>query len=143
MEEQTIDYNNAGLHANVEYGGFWIRFVAAIIDGILLMVINMLLLLIFGQESIIGNILSILLGWGYFAGMESSFNQATLGKKALGLKVVGLDGEKISFAKATGRYFSKILSALILLIGYIMAGFDAKKRALHDIIASTYVIKSN
>jgi uncharacterized RDD family membrane protein YckC len=87
--------------------------------------------------------LSILLGWGYFAGMESSFNQATLGKKTLGLKVVGLDGERISFAKATGRYFSKIISALILLIGYIMAGFDSKKRALHDIIASTYVIKSN
>lgn len=145
MEEQTIDYEASGLAANVMYGGFWIRFAAAIIDGILLSVVNYALMFIFsfGQQSVAYNIISILIGWLYFAAMESSKEQATLGKKALGLKVIGLNGERISFAKATGRHFSKIISAIILLIGYIMAAFDEQKRALHDRIAGTYVIKTN
>ncbi|MCB0819025.1 MAG: RDD family protein [Bacteroidetes bacterium] len=143
MEEQTIDYEASGLAANVEYGGFWIRFLAALIDGILLSVVNGILMFILGQQSVLYNIISILIGWFYYAYMESSTEQATLGKKALGLKVTGLNGERISFANATGRYFSKIISAIILLIGFIMAAFDDQKRALHDRIAGTYVIKTN
>ncbi len=81
------------------------------------------------------------LWWLYFAIMESSAWQATLGKKALGLYVTDYDGRKISFARATGRHFAKILSTLILFIGYMMAGFTARKQALHDMIAGCLVLK--
>jgi len=79
-------------------------------------------------------------GWLYFAILESTF-QATLGKRALGLKVTGIDGEPISFGRASLRYFGKILSAAILSIGFLMAAFTKKKQALHDILASCLVIR--
>lgn len=81
-------------------------------------------------------------GWMYYALMESSSYQGTLGKRALGLKVTDLGRARITFGSATIRYFSKILSALMLHIGFIMAAFTEKKQALHDIIASCLVIRS-
>lgn len=77
----------------------------------------------------------------YFAGFHASKMQATPGKHILGLKVIDLEGERISFWRGVGRYFAMILSG-ILYIGYIMAAFTEKKQALHDMIAGTYVIKS-
>ena len=71
--------------------------------------------------------------------MESSSRQATVGKMALGLKVTDLEGRRISFARASGRHFAKYISGMILLIGYIMAGFTERKQALHDMIAGTLV----
>ena len=82
-----------------------------------------------------------MMNWIYYAGMESSANQGTLGKMAVGIKVTDLNGERISFARATGRYFSKIISALIIAIGFIMVAFTSKKQGLHDMIAETLVIK--
>lgn len=79
--------------------------------------------------------------WLYFAIMESSVARATLGKLALGIKVTDIRGNKISFMKATGRYFGKIISGLILCIGYLMAGFTEKKQALHDIMSGCIVIR--
>jgi uncharacterized RDD family membrane protein YckC len=73
--------------------------------------------------------------------MESSAWQGTLGKKALGLTVTDLEGRRISFGRATGRYFAKIISTLILCIGYMMAGFTERKQALHDMIAGTLVLR--
>ncbi|MHC1682113.1 MAG: RDD family protein [Clostridiaceae bacterium] len=78
--------------------------------------------------------------WLYYAIMESSKLKATLGKLALGIKVADANGNKISFLKASGRYLSKIVSGLILCIGYVMAGFTEKKQALHDIMADSLVI---
>jgi uncharacterized RDD family membrane protein YckC len=84
----------------------------------------------------------LVLQWLYYAWMESSEHQATLGKMALGLIVTDLDDRRVSFARATGRFFAKIISGLIpLAIGYIMAGFTEKKQALHDMIASTLVLR--
>jgi len=83
-----------------------------------------------------------LCAWIYFASLESSASQATLGKRMLGLKVADLSGGRISFGRATGRYFAKILSGVILLIGYIMAGFTEKKQALHDMLAGTLVLRT-
>src|SRR5947199_10802714 len=85
---------------------------------------------------------STLVSWLYEAGMLSSSYQATLGKMALGLKVIDLEGRRISFARATGRHFAKVLSAIMLLIGFIMAGFTERKQALHDMIAGTLVIRT-
>ena len=76
----------------------------------------------------------------YFGWMHASVNQATLGKLAVGIKVTDDDGERISLLRGIGRYFATILSSLILCIGYIMAGFTDRKRALHDMVASTLVV---
>jgi uncharacterized RDD family membrane protein YckC len=85
---------------------------------------------------------SLTASWLYFAGMESSEHQGTLGKMALGLLVTDMDGRPISFARASGRFFSKIITGMVpLAIGYIMAGFTEKKQALHDMIASCLVLR--
>jgi len=141
----------------MRYAGFWIRFVAYIIDTFILSTVLILLGTIWSlknDDSSInlattiaqsGMVLSIsfFLNWFYFAIMESSESQATLGKKILGLKVTDEFGQRMSFGRATGRYFSKFISSLILGIGYLMAAFTDRKQALHDKIASTLVIYSS
>jgi uncharacterized RDD family membrane protein YckC len=122
------------------YAGFWDRFGAAFIDGLILIVPNLIINYTIGSGA--GDVLAIVMGWLYAALLESGPGQATLGKKALGLKVVGEDGQRISFGQATGRHFGKFISALILLIGYLMMLWDEKKQTLHDKMAGTYVVKS-
>jgi len=85
--------------------------------------------------------LSVAICWIYFATLQSSSWQATVGKKTLGIKVVDKNGGRISFGTATVRYFGKSLSGIIFCIGYMMAGWTKKKQGLHDMIASTYVVK--
>ena len=127
--------------ARTEYGGFWVRVVAALIDGVLLAVVGFVLGLVLADRST-ESLVSTVVGWLYYAGMESSARQATLGKTAMGLAVTDLSGGRISFLRATGRHFAKILSALILLIGFVMVAFTEKKQGLHDMIASTLVVKT-
>jgi len=94
-----------------------------------------------GRQPIrLGGLAGFAVWWLYYALMESSGRQATLGKMALGIKVVDRQGGRISFARATGRYFAKILSGLILMIGYLMAGFTSRKQALHDMVAGCLVV---
>ena len=81
------------------------------------------------------------LGWLYWAGLESSSLQGTLGKRAVGLIVTDLAGQRISFGRATGRYFGKMLSAMLFYIGFLMAAFTPKKQALHDMVSGTLVVK--
>jgi uncharacterized RDD family membrane protein YckC len=88
----------------------------------------------------IASAVTAVLAWLYYALMESSKYQATLGKIVLGIVVTDTSGQRISFGRATGRYFAKIISQIILLIGYIMIAFTEKKQGLHDIIASTLVV---
>jgi predicted Zn finger-like uncharacterized protein len=133
------------------YAGFRKRLSAAIIDGFILMVtgfiIGGLAGFIYGSSTGssegadgLGNIVGIILGWLYFALMESSSKQGTLGKMALGIKVTDLSGNAISFGRATVRHFGKILSTFILLVGYLMVAFTAKKQGLHDMIAGCIVV---
>lgn len=122
----------------MEYAGFWRRFVAWLIDGILIGIVVGLLTTQADQAT--SSSISTIIGWLYFAIMESSSRQATLGKSLMGIYVTGLDGQRISFLRATGRHFAKIISAIILLIGFIMAAFTERKQALHDMIASTLVV---
>lgn len=136
----------------VAYGGFWIRLVAYIIDAILISLVFGVVTSIFGVRYVdmddlshidpTTNLLSLAVAWLYFALMESSERGATVGKMAMGLRVVSNDGKRISFMNATGRYFAKILSAMIFCIGFIMIAFTDRKRGLHDMIASTLVIKT-
>jgi uncharacterized RDD family membrane protein YckC len=124
--------------------------VAYIIDAIVLSIVVSVLATIFGIPIVqmdyehydpTLNLVSFVIGWLYFALLESSERGATLGKMALGLRVVTSSGQRLTFLNATGRYFAKILSAIILMIGFIMIGFTDKKRGLHDMIAGTLVIK--
>ena len=95
----------------------------------------------FGMTTL-GTILSIVLSWLYSALLESSARGATLGKMVMGARVTDLSGGRISFGRATGRYFAKIISGMILAIGFIMVAFTARKQGLHDMIAGTLVEKT-
>lgn len=159
----------------VAYAGFWLRFVAALLDGLILGVPTVIVILIIvlstgfstflhnfpnppnppspdevanalGASFVLGIIFVALLGvigkWLYFAAFESSSWQATPGKKVLNLAVTDLTGARVSFGRATGRFFAKWVSDLIPLgIGYILAGITERKQALHDMIASTLVLR--
>jgi len=86
-------------------------------------------------------VIRIVINWLYYALLQSSAWQATLGKKALGLEVTDLQGRRISFGRATGRFFAKFLSLMIVFIGFLMIGFTERKQGLHDILAGTLVIR--
>ncbi len=156
---------------HLEYGGFWLRFVAIFIDGLIIGIPVTILSAVVGgvvgfsygsmhpgerftflqpggglnptfalMELGLGGF-SLTVRWLYFALQESSSAQATLGKRAMGLRVTNLQGGRIGFGQATGRFFSKLISGMILCIGYIMAGFTERKQALHDMIAGTLVVR--
>lgn len=159
-------YSSPAASAQVAYAGFWLRFVAIIIDVVALAIVTFpIRLALFGMLGIhhamrptfgerpdvmLGALLPALMTTAginfiinvlYFSFCESSIWQATLGKKALGLIVTDLQGRRISFGHALGRNLAKVISTLTFFIGYIMAGITAKKQALHDMIAGTLVIK--
>ena len=130
----------------------WKGVAAAIIDEIIIMIggfafgfVFVLVMVAGGIDDlavleIMENILGIILIWVYFAVMESSPTQGTLGKMALGIKVTDLEGDKIDFGRATRRHFAKIISALILYIGFIMVAFTQEKQGLHDMMAGCLVV---
>lgn len=149
--------------ASTSYAGFWQRVIAFLIDGV---IVNAAVLavgfvaatllritlnpvaggdpssamsLVSGLSALI-YVLALVLPWLYFALMESSSRQATLGKSALGLIVTDENGGRVSFGRATGRFFGKFVSSLILYIGFLMVAFTDKKQGLHDIMAGTLVI---
>lgn len=124
----------------MQYASFWRRLGASLIDGVALFVIGWILQQILGRE--LGSLVQFLIGLGYFAYMESSASQATFGKQLLGIKVTNEAGGALTMQGALIRYVAKILSAVILLIGFLMQPFTAKKQALHDIIAHALVVKA-
>jgi uncharacterized RDD family membrane protein YckC len=125
-----------GLGVSVQYAGFWRRLGAYLID-LLILLIPLFILSRIGNG---GQLLGLVAQWLYFAYQESSEAQATIGKRALGIKVTDEAGDRISFGRATGRYFAKIISTIIILIGFIMIAFTRKKQGLHDMIAGTLVV---
>ena len=153
----------------VDYAGFWLRFLAYIIDsvvmtcGVALVLIPLIFLtglgallsrIRFDEEwndagffVILGFIflaatVSLLVTWLYHALLESSEWQATVGKRMLGMVVTDMAGRRISFGRSTGRHFGKIVTNMVpLMIGYIMAGFTERKQALHDMMAGCVVLK--
>lgn len=123
----------------VEYAGFWKRLVAHVIDHLVLGTVQILMhALIFTQEMQL--LFSIVTSWLYYALLESSEKQATLGKMAMNLTVAREDGGAVNFVVATGRYFSKFLSGLLLGFGFIMIFFTEKRQGLHDKIMGTVVL---
>ena len=144
------------MNGNIQqYAGFWRRFAAYLIDSMVIafaltnfasLLSRQLVVSITNAQTLntylataIG-VMSLLLTWAYYSGMESSPLQATIGKLVVGIYVTDLQGQRISFGRATGRWFGKIISGAILLIGYLMAGFTEKKQALHDMMARCLVL---
>lgn len=148
------------------YGGFWRRFWSYLIDRFILGVVFtpvgfMILLPMMVTESVgwtdadlpaeaitslLGAILTVaflaLLGsWFYYALMQSSSRQATLGQLALGLRITDLEGRRISFARASGRRFATVLTGLTFGIGYLLVLFTTRKQTLHDLVAGTIVVR--
>ncbi|AIE59465.1 RDD family protein [Bacillus methanolicus] len=157
-----------------EYGGFWIRFAAYLIDSIIVVIplgilSTIIFVIFFGASGAFdaamndpnyleqdltdaeavaifgGYLVAIFVNFAvavlYFAGLHASKWQATIGKKLLGLKVTDMDGNRISFWRAFGRYLAMTFLSSIFMIGYIIAAFTEKKQALHDLIARTIVVK--
>ena len=138
----------------MQYAGLIKRAVALIIDFI---VITFMMFVVMGVIGAIwggmladvkalhavtefGPLINIVLVWLYYAGLESSKYQATLGKMVIRIYATDLEGNRMNFAKASIRHFSKFVSTIILFVGFIMAGITPKKQALHDIMASTLVL---
>jgi uncharacterized RDD family membrane protein YckC len=137
----------------VRYAGFWLRAVAFVIDILLVLIViapAFLYLMtknlgpnpsitaaeqfVYGgsSQALAINLLIEMVYWLYFASLESSVWQATIGKRILGLYVTDMKGQRISFARASGRFLGLSLEHLTLFIGFMMAGFTARKQALHD-----------
>ena len=155
----------------VSYAGFWLRVAAYLIDGLILgVVITVLfvpLFILMGGIALLEGLrvrndapanvaqvaalltlllsfaaVALLIKWLYYAYLESGEKQATWGKQVLGLYVTDLTGQRVSFGRASARFFAMIVTGMIPLgIGFIMAGFTERRQALHDMIASALVLK--
>jgi uncharacterized RDD family membrane protein YckC len=160
--EWIVDAGSGSRPLRVAYAGFWLRFVAFVIDSFILGVVSLPILFrpLFNNigtqptldhylefiggwsgQAIAFKLLVQLISWLYWASLESSAWQATPGKRMLGLRVTDLNGKRVSFARASGRFFGKILSEIPFLFGYVMAGFTARKQALHDMLAGCLVLR--
>ena len=120
------------------YAGFWYRFLAGLIDWILLSIISIILIFV----PIIGWIFSFFVYWLYFAIQHSSSKQATLGMRALDIKITDEKHNKIGFWRASGNYFVTSLSGMLLFIGFIMIAFTSRKQGLHNFVSRTLCIKT-
>jgi uncharacterized RDD family membrane protein YckC len=129
------------------YGGFWIRFLAYLVDSVILFTALLVLgagaafaggsgMTVLGVLCIVGPLL-------YWALMQASARQATFGKALLGLKVTDSDGERLSIVRSLAREVAKIVSAIPLLLGFLLAAFTGRKQALHDMIAGTTVVRDS
>jgi uncharacterized RDD family membrane protein YckC/Tfp pilus assembly major pilin PilA len=136
------------------YAGFWRRAWAWLIDYVVFTLVFYVLALIIGAAGValvgksagigvreIAIVGFLVFPWLYYAGMESSVIQATVGKLVAGIKVTDLSGKRVTFARATGRYFAHILSGLTLGVGYAMVVFSSHRQALHDMVAGTLVVR--
>ncbi len=138
------------------YAGFWIRFVAKFVDGLILGAMGLavqvgLLGVSLGAstqpgqfnlgQTVLSTAVGLFIGVSYAVFFLGKFG-ATPGKMAVGIRVIRSDGAPITYTRAAGRFFAEYLSMLIIYIGYIMAGFDEEKRALHDHICDTRVVKN-
>jgi uncharacterized RDD family membrane protein YckC/Tfp pilus assembly major pilin PilA len=129
------------------YAGFWRRAAAAVLDILIVLVpmvaIGVVAALVTGPKSrttAAADMSALLVPWLYFAAMESAPTQATLGKLVFGVRVVGLDGRRLSFFRASARFFGKALSLLSLGFGFLMVAVTHRKQALHDVVGRCLVV---
>jgi uncharacterized RDD family membrane protein YckC len=124
----------------VRYAGFWIRVAASLVDSLILIMASYMLQRMIGAGALAA-LADLVVGWLYYTYFESSSFQGTIGKVLFGLAVTNDRLERIGFGRANGRYFAKILSTIPLGIGFLMVGWTRRKQGLHDLVASTFVIR--
>ena len=145
-------------YQTAQYATFWHRLGAYLIDYVIVSLVTCPMGMLTGAmgalaeqsgeaaqaasagATILVYVVAIVAGWLYNALMESSSWQGTVGKRVLGIRVTDLDGNRIGFGRATGRYFGKIISSMICAVGFIMVLFTERKQGLHDMMASTLVL---
>ena len=163
MSEYTISLPTEVMRtqrsSSVQYAGFGKRLAAYVIDWLVIGAVQsaifaVMLLIIVGSVmnpftdpaatsvGVIMLFLPLLLpsAWLYFSLQESSTSGATIGKRAMGLRVTDTNGQRITFLHATGRYFGKIISSCVFGVGYLMIAFTDRHQGLHDMMAATYVL---
>lgn len=158
--DETLPQTFAAARRPVVYAGFWLRAVSYLIDLVLVTMIagaTILLPLMArgaipadkpwflltekGRQVVAIQLLVQMICWLYFASFESSSWQATPGKRIMGLVVTDIEGRRVTFARASGRFWGKLLSQFLLFFGFVMAGFTQRKQALHDILAGCLVVR--
>ena len=122
--------------APLRYASFWDRTFAGLVDAL---VIGMLSIVFFIFS--FGFIGSVFVGWVYFALGESSAQQATIGKRMMGIIVTDMQGNRISFLQAAGRYLLRFISFAVFLFGIFLMFFTEKRQGLHDLLTGTLVIR--
>lgn len=144
----SLPTNRAG------YGGIWLRLAAEIVDSVVLLIPTLLVSFLYRSATPVNNemeklivelwdtSLNLAIWWVYTATLLSSSWQATIGSRVCGLKVVDYDGRRISFGRATGRYFASFLSAALLFVGFLMIAWTQRRQGLHDFMANTLVVKN-
>ncbi len=138
MSEQS-QYSQSGSRASGPRAGFWRRFVASLLDGIVIGIANVILLGLIDDNAATG--IATLIGLGYYTYFEGSASGQTLGKKALGIRVLSLkDGGPIGYGRAFIRYIGRIVSAIPLLLGYFWMLWDKEKQTWHDKFAGSVVV---
>jgi uncharacterized RDD family membrane protein YckC len=132
------------LGGQLVYAGFWIRFLAAFVDGILIGIAVSIVGGIVGVDGNGVNLLNILAGVAYYGTLEGGDTGQTLGKKICGIRVVDATSGQpgIGVGRGIGRYFARWLSAIPLLLGYFWMLWDARNQCWHDKLASTVVVKA-
>lgn len=138
VEDALIDPHQATTEGN-EFVGFWLRLAAYFVDSLVLLPIGVIWALLIPFSIYLAIIGSFFAAWLYFALMESSTKQATIGKQIVGARIVNEDGNRISFGTATKRFLSKALLSTPFAIGYLWIAISKKKQAFHDVLADTYV----
>jgi uncharacterized RDD family membrane protein YckC len=136
------------------YAGFWLRLAAALLDCVVLLFpycfVTSWVVAVWRFASATNEVgaalvilrawLLIVATWLYFALLESSLWQATIGKKAFGLYVTDIEGRRLTLSRATGRTFAKYLSSMTAGVGFVICGLTTKKQALHDLVANCLVL---
>ena len=136
----------------IQYAGFWDRFAALVADIVVLVILGLGIgfSLVFFRTTMgldptwsetSDRVIGFVIGWFYFAGMEASRFQATLGKLGIGIIVVDTEGGRVSLKMASWRYVAKLISWVVFLLGFIVAAFTPRKQAFHDFAANTIVVK--
>ncbi|NKB47867.1 MAG: RDD family protein [Alphaproteobacteria bacterium] len=136
------------------YAGFWLRLIAAAIDGGIVLIWVWLLGLVFNVNITspvhegadfytfrLFQLVALFTVWLYYAVMESTTTQATIGKMFMGIYVTDLDGDRVAFSRASIRYWMKYVSIVIFFIGFLIAAFTRRKQAMHDMVANCLVLK--
>jgi uncharacterized RDD family membrane protein YckC len=137
-EQQVYPGPASGARPSGPRAGFWIRFGAALIDGVIFTILSFILKAAIGTA---GTFVGIVIAIAYFSYFEGSASGQTIGKKLVGIRVIDFNtGGSIGYGRAAVRYVARILSAIAIFIGYLWMIWDPEKQTWHDKLSSSVVV---